>query len=399
MTGPAPQVPLSRRGQVPPFHVMEVIKAANLRAQTHGDVISLCAGQPSTPAPAAVRHAAAVAIESDILGYTDTAGILALREAIAAHYAHRYDVEVSPDEVLVTTGSSGGLTALILAAFDVGDEVVLSRPGYPAYRNTLQALGCRVVELDCGPQQDYRLSVDMLEALPRPPAGVIVASPANPTGTVIGPADLARIARWCQAHGCLLISDEIYHGITFGAACTTAWQTSRDSAVVGSFSKYYSMTGWRLGWLLLPDPLRRRTELLLGNLNLCAPAVSQAAATAAFEASADAELQEHVARYRMNRDLLLDALPALGIHRLAPPDGAFYLYADVGHLTTDSRGWCTEVLDRTGVALTPGVDFAPPHPDGDPALDGSRFVRISFAASTEDLREALSRLAGLLSSG
>lgn len=389
----------SQRGQVPPFHVMELLKAAGRRAETHGDVIALCAGQPSTPAPRAVRSAARQAMDADVLGYTDTPGLPALRRAIAAEYGHRYGLTVTAEEVVVTTGSSAGLTALFLAAFDVGDAVAMTRPGYPAYRNTLQALGCDVVELDCGPDTGYQLTVQMLEALPRPPAGLIVASPANPTGTVMAPGDLAVIARWCDSHGCLLISDEIYHGLSYGPRCASAWDTSRQAVVVGSFSKYYSMTGWRVGWLLLPPELVRPVELLLGNLNLCPPAVSQHAALAAFGADAHAELAGHVERYRENRDLLLQRLPELGITRWAPADGAFYLWCDVGHLTRDSAGWCRQVLAETGVALTPGIDFAPARPTRPPAADGRSFVRLSFAGSTGEVAEALDRLSGHLAAG
>lgn len=385
----------STRGAVQPFHVMELIKAAAARQASHGDVISLCAGQPSTPAPRVVLDAAHAALEAEVLGYTEAVGTAALRRAIAGHYA-AYGIEVDPAQVVVTTGSSGGFTALFLAAFDAGDTVVMSRPGYPAYRNTLQALGIRVLELDCGPQTRFQPTVQMLEELDRPPAGVIVASPSNPTGTIIDSQQLAAIAQWCQEHGTLLVSDEIYHGITYGRPCATAWSGSRAAALVGSFSKYYSMTGWRVGWLVLPEHLVRPVELLVGNLNICPPAVGQAAALAAFTPEATQELDRHVARYAAGRDLLLARLPELGIGRLAPPDGAFYLYCDVGHFTEDSLAWCPQVLDATGVALTPGVDFAPLLAGGDPTLDGRRFVRISFAGRPQDLDEAVDRLVGYL---
>lgn len=382
-----PTVRRSRRGAVAPFHVMELLKLAAERQADRGDVISLCAGQPSTPAPRVVVEAARRALESQVLGYTEATGMRALREAIAGHYT-TYGVEVDPDQVVVTTGSSGGFTALFLAAFDAGDVVVMSRPGYPAYRNTLQALGIEVVELDCGPQTRYQPTVAMLEALPAPPAGVVVASPSNPTGTIIDPGELAAIARWCEAHGALLISDEIYHGISYGRDCATAWSGSHAGALVGSFSKYYSMTGWRAGWLVLPEQLLRPVELLLGNLNICAPAVAQAAAIAAFTAEARLELDGHVARYAANRDLLLTRLPELGITQLAPPDGAFYLYCDVGHLTEDSLTWCPQVLAATGVALTPGVDFD--------TRAGGHHIRLCFAGRPEELDEAVDRLAAYL---
>jgi aspartate/methionine/tyrosine aminotransferase len=277
---------------------------------------------------------------------------------------------------------------VFLAAFDAGDTVVMTRPGYPAYRNTLQALGCRVVELDCGDETRFQPTVAMLAALDEPPAGLIIASPANPTGTIIDPVELAAIAAWCEAHGTLLISDEIYHGIAYGRPCATTWHTSRSSVVVGSFSKYFSMTGWRIGWLLLPEALRRPVELLVGNLNICPPAIAQVAAVAAFDPASRAELDGHVARYAANRDLLLEALPRIGIGHMAPPDGAFYAYCDIGHLTDDATSWCARVLAATGVALTPGVDFDP--------VAGNRFMRLSFAGSTAEIEQAVERLAAWL---
>ncbi len=368
---------------------MELLKAANERAATRGDVITLCAGQPSTPAPRAVREAAARALaDGAVLGYTDAVGILPLRQAIAAHCESSYGVSVDPDQVVVTTGSSAAFTALFLAAFDAGDAVVMARPGYPAYRNTLAALGCRVVEVDCGSRVRFQPTVALLEQvaddLGEPPAGLIIASPANPTGTVIDPGELAAIARWCQTQGTLLISDEIYHGVTYGAAVASAWETSTSSVLVGSMSKYFSMTGWRVGWLVLPWALVRPVELLVGNLNICAPAICQVAAVAAFTKEAQVELRRHVARYAVNRDLLLRRAPELALTKMAPPDGAFYLYADVSHLTDDSMAWTARVLADTGVALTPGADFD--------TSRGHRYVRLSFAGSTDDIDDAMTRL-------
>ncbi|WP_433681270.1 pyridoxal phosphate-dependent aminotransferase [Nocardia sp. CA-119907] len=378
----------SRRSTIPPFYVMDVWKAAAERARTHGDVLVLAAGQPSTPAPAPVLRATKLAIESELLGYTETFGILPLREAIAEHHRDTYGYDVEPDDVVVTTGSSGAFTLIFLAAFDAGDTVVVARPGYPAYRNTLAALGCRVIELDCGAETRFQPTVAMLEALPEPPAGLIVASPANPTGTMIDPDELAALARWCDAHNTLLISDEIYHGITYQGVSvgrtSSAWETSRTSVVIGSVSKYFSMTGWRLGWMLAPSGLRPALQRLASNMTVCPPAVSQYAALHAFGAEAKEELDGHVRRYAINRQLLLDGLPRLGITELAPADGAFYAYADIGHLTDDSRKWCAEVLDHTGVALAPGVDFD--------TVAGHRTVRFSFAGATADIEAALVRL-------
>jgi aspartate/methionine/tyrosine aminotransferase len=371
---------------------MDVWAAAAERRRTHGDLVNLSAGQPSTPAPAAVRAAAAAALDGDVLGYTVALGIPELREAIAGHYARTYALEVSPEQVIVTTGSSGGFLLAFLAAFDAGDRVALARPGYPCYRNILTALGCEVVDLPCGPQTRYQPTVAMLEALDEPVQGLVVASPANPTGTVLAPAELAALAAHCERSGIQLVSDEIYHGISYpGAPATSsAWTTSREAIVVNSFSKYFSMTGWRLGWLVLPPRLLRAADCLAGNFTICPPALAQRAALGAFEASSYAEADAHVARYAVNRELLLDGLTGLGITRLAPADGAFYVYADVSHLTGSrtSMEWTYALLAGTGVALAPGVDFDP--------VDGDRYVRLSFAGATEDIEEALRRLAAWL---
>lgn len=376
----------SRRSQVEPFHVMDMVKAAAERARVFGDVVSLTAGQPSTPAPAPVLRAAHHALDTHVLGYTETFGIARLREAIATYHTTKHGIVVDADDVVVTTGSSGGFQLVFLAAFDPGDTVAVARPGYPAYRNTLQALGAEVIELDCGPATRYQPTVEMLENLPEPPAGLIIASPANPTGTIIAPEVLREIAAWCARHGTLLISDEIYHGIEFGTGPVTssAWQTSRESVVVGSVSKYFSMTGWRLGWLLAPRYLHDPLQRLAGNLTICPPALAQYAAIHAFDPESIEELDAHVHRYAANRDRLIAGLRRLGITEIAPADGAFYAYADVGHLTDDTSRWCHEVLDRTGVAMAPGIDFDTAH--------GLRTVRMSFAGAAADIDEAIDRL-------
>jgi aspartate/methionine/tyrosine aminotransferase len=363
---------------------MDVLAAAAERQRTHGDLISLGAGQPSTPAPAPVRAAAAATLNTSVLGYTEQLGIPPLRAAIAGHYRRRYDLDVSADDVVVTTGSSGGFLLAFLAAFDPGDRVAIGRPGYPAYRNILGALGCEIVDLPCDRDTRFQPTVEMLDDLPEPVRGVVVASPANPTGTVLAPAELARLAQWCAAHDAWLISDEIYHGITFGQPVDCAWRTSREAIVINSFSKYWCMTGWRLGWMLLPERLRGAAGALTGNFTICPPALAQLAAVAAFEPESYVEIDGHVARYRTNRDLLLTGLPAIGIDKLAPADGAFYAYADVSDLTDDSMAWCLRLLADTGVAITPGHDFDPRR--------GGEFVRLSFAGATEDIRAALSRL-------
>ncbi|MGB3829412.1 MAG: aminotransferase class I/II-fold pyridoxal phosphate-dependent enzyme [Ornithinimicrobium sp.] len=375
----------SQRSSIEPFHVMEVLKAAQQRQRTHGDLLLMCVGQPSTPAPAAVRHAAKTALDAHTLGYTDATGILELREAIARHHRQWYAIDVEAADVMVMTGSSGIFSTLFLAAFEVGDTVAMIRPGYPAYRNTLSALGCTVLELECGPQTRYQPTVAMLEALPEVPRGLIVASPSNPTGTVIETEELARIARWCETNGCLLISDEIYHGITYEGPAASAWQTSRESVVVGSVSKYFSMTGWRLGWALVPQHLRRPMEILAQNLTICPPAISQHAAVAAFSDEARTELDGHVRRYADNRALLVNRLPELGLGSATSPDGAFYVWCDIAHVTDDSVTWCQQVLADTGVALTPGVDFD--------TARGHHQMRMSFSGATADVAAAVDRLA------
>ena len=385
----------SARSGIAPFHVMDVWAAAGERQRTRGDLINLSAGQPSTPAPVAVRARAAAALEQELLGYTVALGIPELRAGIAGHHGRTYGIAVDPDDVVVTTAGSGGFLLAFLAAFDVGDRVAMARPGYPCYRNILTALGCEVVELPCGPgtfgggargadHQSWQPTVEMIEGLDL--KGLIVASPANPTGTVLDPRELAALASHCEERGIQLVSDEIYHGIGYPGSPATAcaWQTSREAIVVNSFSKYFSMTGWRLGWLLVPERLRRAVDRLAGNLTVCPPALPQHAAVAAFTPESYAEADSHVERYAVNRGLLLDGLPGLGIDRLAPADGAFYVYADVGHLTDDSMRLTYELLDATGIAVAPGVDFDP--------VEGHRFVRLSFAGATGPIVEALERL-------
>ncbi|MGV9800838.1 pyridoxal phosphate-dependent aminotransferase [Mycobacterium sp. NPDC003449] len=376
---------VSRRAGIPPFYVMDVWLAAAERQRTHGDLVNLSAGQPSAGAPAPVREAAVAALNHNQLGYTVTLGIPELRTAIASSYG-RYGIEVGVDDVVLTTGSSGGFLLTFLACFDAGDRVAIASPGYPCYRNILSALGCEVVELACGPDTRFQPTAAMLDALDPPVAGVIVASPANPTGTVIAPQELAAIASWCDASGVRLVSDEIYHGLVYeGAPATScAWETSRNAVVVNSFSKYFAMTGWRLGWLLVPGGLRRAVDCLTGNFTICPPALAQQAALAAFTPESMAEAEGLLAHYAENRRMLLDGLRRIGIDRLAPTDGAFYVYADVGDFTADSLSFCSKLLADTGVAIAPGIDF-------DTARGGS-FVRLSFAGPTTDIEEALRRI-------
>ncbi len=373
---------VARRSGIPPFHVMRVIDAVVARRAAGLPVVDLSAGQPSTPAPAAVRAAAVAAIENDRIGYTNALGIPSLRSAIANHYRHTDGLDIDPANVAVTTGSSGAFLYAFVASFDAGDRVAMARPGYPAYRNMLAALGCEVVELPCGPETRFQPTVAQLDALPEPPAGLVLASPANPTGTMVDAAELAALTAWCDAHGTRLISDEIYHGITFGMAAASAWRTSRRAVVVNSFSKYFSMTGWRIGWLLVPDELRDSIDRLAGNFAICPPALSQLAAVAAFDDYG--ELDANVSRYAANRAMLLDALPQIGLDRLAPADGAFYIYADVSRWTTDSLGFAARLLAEAGVAAAPGVDFDP--------VDGGRFIRMCFAGDAGEIGQGISWL-------
>ena len=376
---------VSSRGRGEPFYAMEVMASANALAGAGHDVFRLSVGQPSTPAPGPVLAAARAALDSDLLGYTEATGRLDLRQRIARHYGDTYGLDVDADDVLITTGSSGAFILATLAATEPGDAVAMAAPGYPGLRNGLIALGCRVHELEVGPETRYQPTVALLDALPEPPRVLIVASPANPTGTMIEPGVFADVAAWCRAHDCLLMSDEIYHGIAFGRTPTCAWQYGRDSLIFGSFSKYFSMTGWRLGWTVSPPWLRDAMTALQGNLAICPPALSQLAAVAAFDPESLAEVDGHVARYHANRDLVLARLPEIGVTRTAPPDGAFYIYADVSHLTNDSLAWCAQVLQDTGVALAPGIDFDPRR--------GCQYVRISVAGQPEELDAAFDRLA------
>ncbi|KUH79997.1 aspartate aminotransferase [Mycobacterium sp. GA-1999] len=381
---------ISLRSGIPPFYVMDVWLAAAERQRSHGDLVNLSAGQPSAGAPAAVRAVAKESLDTTVLGYTVALGIPELRAAIAGRYLDRYSLTVDPNDVVITTGSSGGFLLAFLACFDVGDRVAIASPGYPCYRNILSALGCEVVEIPCGPETRFQPTVQMLENLEPPVQGVIVASPANPTGTVIPPEELAAIAAWCDMAGVRLISDEVYHGLVYeGAPATScAWQTSRNAVVANSFSKYFAMTGWRLGWLLVPQELQRAVDRLTGNFTICPPTLPQLAAVAAFTPESIAEADALLHQYAANRRLLLDGLRGMGIDRLAPTDGAFYVYADVSHLTTDSLSFCSKLLDDTGVAIAPGIDF-------DPARGGS-FVRLSFAGPTSDVTEALRRIGAWL---
>lgn len=373
---------IARRGAVPPFIVMDVLRAANERAARGDDVLHLEVGQPGTGAPAGVVAAAKAALGNDRLAYTDALGIEPLRRRIARHYRDRYRAQVDWRRIAVTPGSSGAFILAFLAAFEAGDRVVLASPGYPAYRNILTALGVEVVDLAVGPESNFQPTPALLERVGDRLDGLIVASPANPTGTMLHGPELTALVDVCRERGIRLVSDEIYHGITYEQPAVTALASSDDAIVVNSFSKYYAMTGWRLGWMVVPPPLLRSVECLAQNLFISPPTLSQLAAVAAFEC--EDELNANVARYAQNRDILLSELPKAGFPELAAAEGAFYIYADVAHRTDDSEAFCRRMLAETGVAVTPGIDF-------DPAR-GNRFIRFSFAGTSEHVAEAARRL-------
>ena len=377
---------IARRALVPPFIVMDVLRAANDREAAGEEVLHLEVGQPGTPAPAPVRAAAAAALETAKIGYTDALGLRSLRARIARSYAELYGVELDPARVVVTTGSSGGFLLSFLASFEPGDRVALAAPGYPAYRNILTSLGVEPVLLPCDLEHRFQPTAELLDRVAEPLDGLILASPSNPTGTMLERSALCDLVDYCAARRLRLISDEIYHGIAYEAPAVSALELTDRAIVINSFSKYYSMTGWRLGWMVLPEDLLRPVECLAQNLFISPPTLSQIAAEAAFDCRE--ELDGYVAAYARNRALLLGELPKAGFDRLAPADGAFYLYADVSRLTNDSEDFCRRMLAETGVAITPGIDFDPER--------GHRFVRFSFAGLEAEMAEAAERLAAWL---
>lgn len=372
----------------PPFMVMDVIAAANARAAAlppgAPHVIRMEVGQPGTGAPAGAVAAAQSALRSGAsLGYTEALGIPSLRQRIAAHYREWYGLDLPPRRVAVTVGASGAFPLAFLAAFDAGDQVALASPFYPPYVNILTALGMRPVTIETGPETRFHPTVSMLERLDPPPQGLVVASPCNPAGTMLHPDELAAIAEWCARSDVRLISDEIYHGLNYDVPLATAAAVSDSAIVVNSFSKYFSMTGWRIGWMVLPEDLLRPVECLAQNFFISAPHLAQIAAQAAFDCRD--ELEANVARYRRSRDHLLTTLPAAGFDRLSPAEGAFYLYADISNRAEDSVSFCSRMLTETAIAATPGLDFD--------HTRGHQFVRFSYCGPEADMREAAQRLA------
>ena len=378
---------IGRGASAPPFIVMDVIAAANARQAMlppgAPKIIRMEVGQPGTGAPAGAVAAAQAALRSgDPLGYTEAFGRISLRERIVAHIRSWYGLEVPVSRVAVTVGASGAFPLAFLAAFDPGDRVAMASPFYPPYVNILTALGIEPVILEAGPETRFQPNVAMLERLDPKPDGLMIASPCNPAGTMLHPAELAAIARWCDANGVRLISDEIYHGLHYDSPIATAAAFSPNAIVVNSFSKYFSMTGWRIGWMVLPEALVRPVECLAQNMFISAPHIAQVAAEAAFDCGE--ELDANIARYRRSRDGLLAALPGAGFPYLSPAEGAFYLFADIGARSNDSVAFCARMLKEAGVAASPGVDFD--------RSRGNRFVRFSYCGPEADMREAAERL-------
>jgi len=364
---------------IEPFHAIAISRLAHKLKAEGRKVIHMEFGQPSTGAPAAAIARAHEVLDTDGMGYWES---IPLKTRLARHYADTYGVTVDPEQFVMTCGASPALVLALASSFKPGDRVALARPGYVAYRNTLKALNMTPVEIACGEAVRYQLTASVLAALDPAPAGVIIASPANPTGTIIPAAELAAIAEVCRARGIKIISDEIYHGLSYGQRTHSMLEYEPNALVVNSFSKYFSMVGWRLGWLLVPTAHLHRARAFVANMFLTSPSLSQHAGLAAMDAHE--ELQGHVATYTRNRELLLGALPALGLSEIAPPDGAFYVYADIRHLTDDSMAFCKRLLNDTGVATAPGIDFDP--------VDGRHFIRMSFAVSTPELEEAIARM-------
>ena len=378
----------SARSDVPPFMVMDVMAAAARIEAQGGRVVHMEVGQPAAPAPRIAREAAKAALDLGDIGYTAALGMPALRSRIARHYTDAYGVAVEAERVVVTTGSSAGFILAFLALFEPGDRVAVACPGYPPYRHILTALGCKPVMIGISADTRWGLTVDALLAAHRrtPLKGVLVASPANPTGTMMRPGDLAALIAAAEGEGIRFISDEIYHGLDYAFPAATAAQFSDRAVIINSFSKYFCMTGWRAGWMVVPDALLRAVERLQQNLAISVPTLSQIAAAAAFDGRDEMEGVKH--GYEENRRILVEGLPKAGLTEFLPVDGAFYLYADVSRFTDNSFDFARRMLEEAGVAATPGIDFDPVH--------GKEFIRFSYAGSSADMREAVERIGNWL---
>jgi aspartate/methionine/tyrosine aminotransferase len=370
----------AQRSKVDPFIVMDVMEAARRAEEAGRRIIHMEVGQPGTPAPEGARAALARAMKAGSLGYTVALGLPELRARIARHYGEWYGVDLDPARVVVTPGSSGGFILAFTALFDAGARVGIGAPGYPSYRQILRALDLVPVDIETSAENRLQPVPGDLEG--RDLAGLLVASPGNPSGTMLGREGLGALIGATQAAGGSFISDEIYHGLHYDARAVSALEITNDCYVINSFSKYFSMTGWRIGWMVVPEDHVRTIERLAQNLFICPPHASQVAALAAMDCTD--ELEANRAVYARNRALMLEGLPRAGFDRIAPPDGAFYVYADVRHLTEDSRALAAKILERAGVAVTPGLDF-------DPAR-GAGTLRFSYARATADIEEGLARL-------
>jgi len=378
----------SKRSEVPPFIVMDVMAAA-ARIEAQGRrVVHMEVGQPAAPAPATAIAAAQAALAGGRIGYTETLGIAPLRARIARHYTEAYDLALDPARIVVTIGSSGGFVLAFLALFEPGDRVALANPGYPPYRHILSALGCEPVLIETSAETRWALSTKALIAAHRvkPLAGVVIASPANPTGTMMEADALARLIAVAEAEGIRVISDEIYHGLDYAFAAETAANFSDRVLIINSFSKYFCMTGWRVGWMVVPDSIVRAVERLQGNLAISVPLLSQVAALAAFDGKAEMEAVKH--GYEENRRILVEGLPQAGLDKFLPVDGAFYLYADISRFSSDSLDFAKRMLEEAGVAATPGIDFDP--------VNGHNFLRFCYAGSAAQMHEAVERIGGWL---
>ncbi len=372
----------STNQEIDPFYVMEVVAAAQEREQSGEAVFHLEVGQPSTGAPKGAIEVAHRLLDEQTLGYTTSRGIPEFAPALAKHIGQQYDLDVDPGRIAITQGASGAFVLALLAAFKPGARVAVTAPGYPCYRNMLTALHMEPVALNVDASTRFQPTVELLEAA-GPLDGVIVASPSNPTGTVLSSSEMTKLVAWCDEHHVRFISDEIYHGLTYGESnSVTATSLSDNAIVINSFSKYFSMTGWRIGWTVLPDELATRFDRLAQNLVICPTALSQHVAIAALECRD--ELDQHVERYTNNRQILLDGLPAAGMTDLAPADGAFYIWARTDHLAADSKLLAAEWLRTLGVAATPGIDFHP--------TEGHKYMRFSFCGSPETMRGAVDAL-------
>ena len=373
----------SRRGDVDPFIVMDVMERARAAEASGRRIIHMEVGQPGTPAPAGAVAALKTALDQP-LGYTVALGLPELRAGIAGLYRRWYGVDLDPSRVIVTTGSSGAFLLAFTALFDAGDRVALGEPGYPSYRQILRALSLTPVGVPARLENRLQPVVQDLDGLDV--QGLIVASPGNPTGTMLDRMALSRLAGWAEDRGIAFVSDEIYHGLHYGDRAVSALEITDGAWVINSFSKYFSMTGWRIGWMVVPEDQVRRVERLAQNMFICPPHASQVAALAALDCETELEANRKV--YAENRRLMLEGLPKAGFDRIAPPDGAFYIYADVSGLTDDSLRFAGEILDGAGVAVTPGIDFDP--------VRGRHWMRFSYARSTADIAEGLQRLAGFM---